>query len=985
MKKFNLFILFSLMFFIFSKSAYAGICNGKENLSTDGYCYFGYGYNFNNVDYSGNNHYYSVFQITSSTMSGSTESAFCLDPNKERPQSTIYHARELNVLTCISEDGFTGCPDLNIYKIYQKYVNAYANDSSNNKTYLRNVDSSLRYIVSQNGWAQGFDYTESMLSSSGASNFYNDAVNINMWRNPLNILITEDYDDDSHIHTFNFEIKFTNSTSQYFYQNNNNLINGDYDIGFGEAYFRFKELEINGGAYSLSNSVDGIKLNGDIISIPKDEEGFYKINKYSNNPNATINISLSLTDDIYNSIKEQDPNGKVYVSMYYETYNPMSDENVFIAKLFNNYNGSYQYEGTTQRMVVFSKYITRDTASSDDSINSKMDVYYYCKQEGNKFYYNNTQVELSNYIPNCSCDNVDYDKLSDVNKATYNNSCGGSPKIEVINNLKTCGTNISSDDNTIKYIEEQFINRFCTLNCSENIKFNGMTEYFSTWAGRYFELNDKLKVDFTKNCTMDIKYSVFDNDYKNLLTEQIKAYNDWQQDLAISNASPTYEDIGNNRTRVRYHYSYTRYFLRNDFSIGNELSIGVVNSKSSAKPAKKYAIFVEKTAKLDGDSGIFNKLDICNDYLKNKNDFYNVSNNNFKFYYYQTILKKQNNGSYKDELLKNNKMDIDDSSLEPTPISNGEKGNYSTYVNKSVNYLNSTGISSRTLGYEGNNLYREQNYIYEYTPTVPKYVDSYTGIIGNISGKNKISLGNGYNILINAITNSANDNYYYFEKLGDNGIISDYYKEKGRKNEDGELQDLIRRCTYGIENEMFECEIGECPNNKKPSMNPVFRIVDSNNIDPNGRLEEGQTDSNGFRNWRDKKGLATKETIENADTYNPNNLEYSFTLDSATIKAIREYNKNVSYFSTDNTSKLECNSAGNECTSTFITEAMKSNPKLFNVEEPIKRFATNNDGSNKWRYLDYSDRDGYYIHIFEKGKVDYESLKSKLSSVNLNP
>ena len=60
-----------------------------------------------------------------------------------------------------------------------------------------------------------------------------------LWNNPLKITPSLEYDNENNKYVFNFEIKFTNETSQYFNSNDSGLYSGDYDIGDGHAVFGY--------------------------------------------------------------------------------------------------------------------------------------------------------------------------------------------------------------------------------------------------------------------------------------------------------------------------------------------------------------------------------------------------------------------------------------------------------------------------------------------------------------------------------------------------------------------------------------------------------------------------------------------------------------------------------------------------------------------------------------------------------------------------
>ena len=242
-----------------------------------------------------------------------------------------------------------------------------------------------------------------------------------------------------------------------------------------------------------------------------------------------------------------------------------------------------------------------------------------------------------------------------------------------------------------------------------------------------------------------------------------------------------------------------------------------------------------------------------------------------------------------------------------------------------------------------------------------------------MSGKS-ISLGYGYDTDASAIAKSDNNTYYSFTKLG--AIDKKIFNKFKTGNE------IKRYCTYEITNEIIEgCEDGSCDS----KLDIVFRIVDPKNLDPNGRL--GTT--KGFKNWNNIKGQTVLSTIQSEDTFNPDNLEYSFTLDSATIKKIREYDANcdasgecdpIKYSSTDKSySELLCNEDGNECTSGFITELTKSSGAFG------KSVATNTDGRDNWKYLIYDNSTNKWsIEEKKAGKVSFSSLIAQYKSLGVD-
>lgn len=154
-------------------------------------------------------------------------------------------------------------------------------------------------------------------------------------------------------------------------------------------------------------------------------------------------------------------------------------------------------------------------------------------------------------------------------------------------------------------------------------------------------------------------------------------------------------------------------------------------------------------------------------------------------------------------------------------------------------------------------------------------------------------------------------------------------------------------CSYQVTNDLINMD--------DKTLDVLFRSVSTSNLDPNNRF-----DKNKFgENWIDEKGKTVKSLIESnakdasnnktKNTYNPNNLEYSFTLTPKLIKAIKEYNKDNNYSVYD----LDCNDAGMECESEFLTDLSIGKVNGSMVENSYSTNINTFDISasrNKWKY-----------------------------------
>lgn len=198
-------------------------------------------------------------------------------------------------------------------------------------------------------------------------------------------------------------------------------------------------------------------------------------------------------------------------------------------------------------------------------------------------------------------------------------------------------------------------------------------------------------------------------------------------------------------------------------------------------------------------------------------------------------------------------------------------------------------------------------------------------------------------------------------------------------------------CSYEITNDALTLS-HEKETYKDLKSNTIFRSVATNNLDPNKRSDTGKLGEN----WTNKKGQAVKNKIETTEgqegdttiknTYNPNNLEYSFTLTPTLIQAIKEYNSGTNYDDFNLTCATE---DGRECISEFITNLAKGEVKDGGIllAKHNNYADINSWGEDKltqirnvWKYYDGSTNDiieydrGYmtlnnYIQRYEKWGV----------------
>lgn len=1034
MKKYFKFIItFVLVLFIFNLNANADICDDSSTFikSSNGSAYC----RANNILYqyvegvsNDHNHVVSLYFINSNGyFPSNTQYAMCLDPGFNSPISKtsdpkpyLYYRSLKNNFSC----------DSSFYKVYQYFVNdvAAANSNLNDTYFLEQANVALRVLavddncelkteyMNQNFYYSGFhqyiypeffggtikagdrsyinksDYSKSPIERYKA--FYNSVKNGNfLWNNPLKITPSWKYDSENDKYVFNFEVKFTNETSQYFNTSDSNLYSGDYDIGDGHAYFKY-QLLINNGAYDIAgNTMSGTPGEfciSTVNNIKECEKAVYILE----NPNSTRNIKLEMSKDTYDSIVNQ--TGKVTISLNYSTYHPMAEDNVILNYMGESDRADKKHK--YQRMVIFSK-VNKSGVVYADGRTLEDENTNFCRQEGNKFYYGVNEVNLETYKTKCGCPNINSNSLTNNNlKNIYSNICPSISLNKYDSSLSDCSNETEVGKNTLSHNIEKSLNTYCSLSCDETIDINDMVGKFTTEAGKTFQFETYPVLNANKKCSVNVKYNSWQNDYVALLNQEIVAYNDVVRNEAINNYETrrvSCNDGNETSYKDEYSASYPVYYLRNNSTIFSEnrnivwggcRNISKPDTKSNAK-----SIFLDKLNLLEKH---FNNLNNCNNYLSKINNnniddqkFYDFGAN-LKFYYEQTISEKRDSGQYSAKVVKNTERDnnVDDSTFNSTPSKVNSSGNYKEFDTDSGNineyvYISSDGNTNGKY-YTGKNnvnndyeIVRNVSYKYNYSPSVKKYVDTYTNIISSDynSLQNPVYLGYVYDIDVAALAKKDNKTMYEFTSIGETTSFTtdtnSIYDELKDKTSNG----IKRTCTYEITNDIINCNDSICTSDPgkikegdsvNPSSNIAFRIVDPNNIDPNDRLLEEK----GFKNWKNDKGETIKKAIENNDTFNPDNLEYSFTLDSATIQSIRKYNENKSYSNVDSekidgvNSLLECDN-GTKCLSSFITAAVNGNSQLFD-----KKFVLNTDGRSTWKV--YENKDG-------KNYIDGEEIKDK--------
>lgn len=614
-----------------------------------------------------------------------------------------------------------------------------------------------------------------------------------------------------------------------------------------------------------------------------------------------------------------------------------------------------------------------------------------------KFYDNSGNI-LSGYeafANKCGCYNTKVLDLKDEFSSIYNDTtvCGSEDISTTNGSFGYCTVN-----NTVSLTREKTVNQYCKRTCIEKIEFNNVPDTRDDIyeSGKYFNLSNYPSLISTKECTMHFDYNKWVGSvggatgYKYYLSKSVESYNDWQKYSNVSSSKGSCCDPNPYGGCYEYYYTYTSSYS------GFVVNADGLNLSSQSYTANLGTYCGTKSFSVEANNASANYLSYSTTISSLKDSLnacdsainFDVSNfyspvNSLKFRYQQDILEintitsmwnDANNGKKRDDSQLNEFNKTVTRYCNGVLLSASQNCEYPT--ENLFDNISGSSIEENTTRIKSSNLSRKEIISNTYEASVDKYIEPLTGNIVT-SGTH---LGKYFDIDVKAIEKNDNKNEFTFTSIGENpNSNTSLYKLTTQDN-------LTRACTYKTINKIIECPTGNCSDGTSSSLKILYRVVDPNNVDPNNRLG---TDA-GFKNWNNKKGQTVLSAIESNDTYNPENLEYSFTLDSASIKKIREYNSScdatgncnpIKYSDTVSSySELSCNASGNECTSKFITELAKSNGEFG------KNIATNTDGRDKWKYLIYNtSTNNWSIEVKDKMSSDtFNSLITQYKGLGVD-
>lgn len=875
----------------------------------------------------------------------------------------------------------------------------YEYDALNYKTCASYIDNKLSPVnkITKN-YCFGTNDSVAEHNIDMIKGYYNAGY---IWKNPLKIEKNLDSveENGNKYYLYKFDVTFNNGTYSFFDGNYSKGISYR-DIQLPSAYFSLNDLTVNGESCKDSGKCADYSAGGVI-----NYENINGVDKKQ--------FIIKLTEQQYLEYKNSSIDGTVNVTMNYSFQHPLNIENLFI--------GRVDLRNTSQRMLIVKNYVHNDSISFGKEVKTnvctyetkndssgKVQLYNFVDSSGNQI------TDFGNFLSSCSCPSIDTSQMGTYQMEIYKEKCFKNQAPNYKDYDKVCKQDASYDSVNDNTNYEEFsigyenlvtnINDYCTETCSEIIDINNLKGKYSTVAGTAFKFSEYPNLIATKNCKVKIDNVKWEKDYYNKLKELVEKYNNWKDRLAASNSESTGKcnphccsrnPITGSCTRTCYDTLYTYNYSYDKATITNNTNVDFVNSTGENDGASScgssidwkvndaLSEFRNLSANYTSLTNLKNYLRQCNNRLFGTSEqpttakqFYYFSQQ-LNYYYEQTIygednkLQKMSNNKYG---LTNLFSGIDDSQFTFDTSSQDDKTQNTGTQNCDI--LTETGKNTESITtYTDVNgdTSRKVTYNVKYSPKIHKYINNYTSLIvdeetlknqEDKKQKEYIYLDYSYDTLVNADAR-INNNYYYFTKMGDsNNLIFEHYK-------DSDKNAIIKYCTYQITNDIMSCNdssANNCSGSQEndpvnPYSNIAFRIVDPKNIDPNGRLG-----SKGFKNWNNDKGKVVKEAIEESDVFNPNNLEYSFTLDSATIQSIRKYNKNKSYSNVNSekidgvNSLLKCDN-GTKCLSSFITAASDGNTVLFD-----KKFALNTNGRITWKV--YENKDG-------KNYIDGKVIKDK--------
>lgn len=588
----------------------------------------------------------------------------------------------------------------------------------------------------------------------------------------------------------------------------------------------------------------------------------------------------------------------------------------------NIYHGLYQI-GTYYKFSYWSKDSnckTRDiernqTTLNINSINNE-GTYYACYDETD----DNTIEDITDIYHSC-------DAASDY-QATLTST---------IKSTDSYTTNSNANESITKSNKTYTINKYCPMKCSETFTYTYPSIFETVKSGTYFQLIYTPQVKSTYTCTETYNYALWESDYNTAIENEKKAYVDKLNAESINAISSigigvessdcdTYTSGETTHHYKKYKISVTpkKYFNGTISDDTTDVYASKCETRNNAvqlsdlkdqlydkinqqlNTTQKLSVIKNNPSKTyDEEKGKRNALEeknkTCYETLSESkvstDNFYTVKPSVKMVYESDTTMNQDAGLTTSDPYYKKDSIDRSDEK-KPFTISYGDVNE-----TKQVYTFGTDHVVTRT---------KKVNY--EFHTNYDYYANFYTGSIN--SSNNGIKLGNVFPV---KIASSGKRNIEFIMDTT-NSTLSGNVKDILNSGDNATYT-----CNYNITNDavVLDKETKDETENKKKYKTTFFvRPIATNDVDPNNRLDKGLLGAN----WSSTKGQALMKIIEdkskNQNTYNPNNLEYSFTLNAESLDKIRDYNKNHKYDEKIDT-YFKCNGLGMECESEFLNELLK--------------------------------------------------------------
>ncbi len=509
----------------------------------------------------------------------------------------------------------------------------------------------------------------------------------------------------------------------------------------------------------------------------------------------------------------------------------------------------------------------------------------------------------------------------------------------------------TDDQESVNYKDRTQINKYCPMKCTETFAYTYPAIFETVKSGTYFQLIYTPQVKSTYTCTETFKFNDWETDYNKAIENEKKAYVDYQNAVNIStlefddleknsnrgNGCHSFEcsDIHGN-TSTCYYPKYSRTFIPKKYDSTNGIVSNESKTVSFCKERGESDDYILNDIKNQLYNGIHQEL--------NNTETLNTIKNTPSMTYDEAKGKREkletmNNTCY--ETLSESKVSTD--SFYTVKPSVKMVYDSDTTINQDAKlttgdpYYNNDSIyrsdekKAITISYgnvnETKEVYtfgtyhvvtRTKKVNYEFHTDYDYYANFYTGSISENYNNKSIRLGNVFPV---KIASSGTRNVEFVMDTSNEAVLSNKVRNKLMESGNNTYS-----CTYNITNDAvtLDKETKDKTENEKKYKTTFFvRPIATNDVDPNNRLDKGLLGGN----WSSAKGQALIKIIENKsknqNTYNPNNLEYSFTLNANTLDQIRKYNDGKKYDNVD--WSKNCNGLGMECESIFLNGLVNGN------------------------------------------------------------